>query len=246
MNDRRAYLLMLVSLPLLWLLAVRIAGLPPLVLPPPGMVFRLLWDERTMFLTHTLSTLSTATLGYLLANAIALLLAVAALYFHWIEALTTPWVVMLKNIPFVALASLLIITLGDSLVPRLIIVVLVCFHPLLANLNQGLKSADRVLIDRLGTLNASRLQVFRYVLWPSALPYYLAAHEVAFTASIVGAIVAEWFLSRRGLGFVLVQAMTEFRGDRLYAATLISSLLSFGAYLLCRQAERYLLRWKRA
>ena len=133
----------------------------------------------------------------------------------------------------------------DALGPWLIIVVLVCFHPLLANLNQGLKAADRVLVDRLRTLNGSRWEIFRYVLWPSALPYYLAAHEIAFTTSIVGAIVAEWFLSRQGLGYVLVKAMTEYRGDRIYAATLISSAMSFAAYWLCRWLGRRLTRWQR-
>lgn len=246
MNERRAYLLMLLSVIGIWLLAVRFAGLPPLTLPPPHLVGRVLWEERLSLFENALSTLVTALLGYACANVIALTLAIGSIYVRWLESFSTPWVVMLKNIPFVSLASLLIITLGSSLLPRLIIVVLVCFHPLLANLNQGLKAADPVLIDRLRTLHASRWQVFRHVLWPSALPYYLAAHEIAFTTSIVGAIVAEWFLSRQGLGHVLVKAMTEYRGDRVYAATLISSALSFGAYWSCRQTERHLMRWKRA
>ncbi len=246
MSDRRAYLLMLVSVAVIWLLAVRWSGLPPLTLPSPAKVGEVLWDERSAMLEGTLSTLFTALLGYALANVIALSLAIGSVYIRWLEAFSTPWVVVLKNIPFVALASLLIITMGSSLLPRLIIVVLVCFHPLLANLNQGLKAADRVLIDRMRTLDGSRWEIFRYVLWPSALPYYLAAHEIAFTTSIVGAIVAEWFLSRQGLGHILVQGMTEYRGDRIYAATLISSVLSFGAYWICRAAGRHLTRWQRA
>lgn len=246
MTDRRAYLLMFVSVAAVWLLAVRLAGLPPLTLPPPSLVGQVLWDERATFAESALSTLSTALMGYAAANLIALALAIGALYLTWLEAFTTPWVVVLKNIPFVSLASLLIITMGSTLLPRLIIVVLVCFHPLLANLNQGLKAADRVLVDRLRTLHGSRWEIFRYVLWPSALPYYLAAHEIAFTTSIVGAIVAEWFLSRQGLGYVLVKAMTEYRGDRIYAATLISSAMSFAAYWLCRWLGRRLTRWQRA
>jgi NitT/TauT family transport system permease protein len=237
MTERRAYAAMILTVPLVWMLAVQISGLPRLVLPPPALVAQVLWEERGPLLAHTATTLFTALLGYLLANAVALALAIGSLHLRWLEPLTTPWVVLLKNIPFVALASLLIITLGDNLLSKLVIVVLICFHPILANLNQGLKSVDPVLLDRMATLNASRWAVFRHVRWPAAQPYYLAAHEIAFTASIVGAIIGEWFFSRKGLGFVLVQATTEFRGDRLYAAVLISSLLSIAAYWICRAAR---------
>jgi NitT/TauT family transport system permease protein len=122
--------------------------------------------------------------------------------------------------------------------------VLVCFFPLLANLHKGLRAADPVLLDRLRTLRATRWQTFSKVRWPAALPYYMAAHEIAFTSCLTGAIVAEWFFAREGLGFLLVQSVTEYRADRLYAVTLIAGLLSIGSYLLCRWAERRMFRWQ--
>jgi NitT/TauT family transport system permease protein len=81
--------------------------------------------------------------------------------------------------------------------------------------------------------------------WPAALPYYVAAHEIAFTGSIAAAIVAEWFFSREGLGYLIVQSTVEYRADRLYAVMLIASLLAIGTYLLCRIWEGWLFRWKR-
>jgi NitT/TauT family transport system permease protein len=139
----------------------------------------------------------------------------------------------------------LVVTLGDTWTTKIIVVVLVSFFPLLANLVKGLNSAPPVLMERMRVLNASRWQVFKRVLWPAAMPYYVAAHEIAFTGSIVGAIVAEWFFSRKGLGFLIVQSTTEYRADRLYAVTLIASVLAVGAYLLCRLWEHWLFRWKR-
>jgi ABC-type nitrate/sulfonate/bicarbonate transport system permease component len=183
-------------------------------------------------------------LGYLLANVLALGLALLFLYVPATEAFTTPWMVLIKNIPFVTLASILILTLGDQLAPKLVIVVLVSFFPLLANLNKGLHAADPVLLDRMRTLRATRWQTFRKVRLPAAMPYYMAAHEIAFTGCLTGAIVAEWFFSRQGLGFLLVQSVTEYRADRLYAVTLIAGLLSIGSYLLCRWAERRMFRWR--
>ena len=244
MKDRLAYPLMFVSIPLLWWVAAKTAWLPPIVLPGPGLVLGITWTERAVFLHHTLVTLGVGLLGYLVANLLALALALTFVYVPWLEGFATPWMVLIKNVPFVTLASILMLTLGDALAPKLVIVVLVCFFPLLANLNKGLRAADPVLLDRMRSLRATRWQTFRMVRWPSAMPYYMAAHEIAFTGCLLGAIVAEWFFAREGLGYLLVQSVTEYRADRLYAVTLIAGLLSIGSYLLCRGVERWMFRWQ--
>jgi ABC-type nitrate/sulfonate/bicarbonate transport system permease component len=242
--NRLPYPLMLISLPLVWWLVARLGIVPVIVLPGPGIVCNVIWTERAIFWRNTLMTLEVGLLGYLLANILALTLALLFVYIPAMEQFTTPWMVLIKNVPFVTLASILILTLGDQLAPKLVIVVLVCFFPLLANLNKGLRAADPVLLDRLRTLRATRWQTFSKVRWPAALPYYMAAHEIAFTSCLTGAIVAEWFFAREGLGFLLVQSVTEYRADRLYAVTLIAGLLSIGSYLLCRWAERRMFRWQ--
>ena len=244
MKNHLAYPLMFVSIPLLWWVVARTGLLPPIVLPGPGLVLGITWTERAVFAHHTLVTLGVGLLGYLVANLLALALALAFVYVPWLEGFATPWMVLIKNVPFVTLASILMLTLGDQLAPKLVIVVLVCFFPLLANLNKGLRAADPVLLDRMRTLRATRWQTFRKVRWPSAMPYYMAAHEIAFTGCLLGAIVAEWFFAREGLGYLLVQSVTEYRADRLYAVTLIAGLLSIGSYLLCRAAERWMFRWQ--
>jgi len=244
MRESCTYLLVFLSLPIVLLLLRAVSDLPTSILPPPEMVASLLWEERSSLFGHTLETMKIALLGYALANAVTLVLAISFLYFKQLENFVTPWTVVIKNIPYVTLAGILIVTMGDTIMPKLIIVVLVTFFPLLANLRKGLKATDPVLIDRMRTLNASRWQVFRKVRWPTALPYYMAAHEIAFTSSIVGAIVAEWFFSSKGLGFLIVQATTEYRADRLYAVTFIASLLSVCAYIAIRLADRKLFKWK--
>jgi ABC-type nitrate/sulfonate/bicarbonate transport system permease component len=152
--------------------------------------------------------------------------------------------VVIKNIPFVSIASLLVITFGDTLTPKLIVVVLVTFFPLLANLVKGFKSADPVLVDRLRVLHATRWQIFRRVLWPSALPYYVAAHEIAFTSSIIAAIISEWSFSRRGLGYLIIESVANYRADRLYAINIVGAALALSAYFACRLWEAWLFRWR--
>jgi NitT/TauT family transport system permease protein len=239
------YVLMLISIPVAWWLVVIITHVPSFLIPPPDMVGKVLWVERSSLLYHTGVTLAEAMTGYLVANVMAIGLAILFLYLPWTEQFATPYMVMLKNIPFVTIAALLIITLGTTPAPKVIIVVLVSFFPILANVVRGLRSVDAVLLDRMKTLNASQWQVFTKIRWPAALPYYVAAHEIAFTGSIIGAVVAEWMFARQGLGYLITISLTQYRADRLYAVTMINLVLSLGAYFLVRLLDDRLFRWKR-
>lgn len=229
-----------------WELAIHFGHLPPVVMPSPMRVGSVLVERSGEIAYHAAITAGEALAGYAIANVLALVLALCFLWFPSSETVMAPWAVVIKNVPFVSVASILLITLGDTLTPKLLIVVLVCFFPLLSNLSKGLRSADPVLLDRMSVLCATRLQIFRKVLWPAAVPYYLAAHETAFTGSIVGAIAAEWFFSRKGLGYMIVQATVDYRGDLLYAVNVVAGCMALAAYLSCKVTARWLLRWQAA
>jgi NitT/TauT family transport system permease protein len=244
MSSRSAAFLFVPSAAIFWYGIIWIGHLPPTVLPPPHLVVALMGQEWQSLLWNTYVTLTTAVTGYFFANVVAISMAIAFLYSDGLKSLATPWVVILKNLPIISVASLLIISFGDSPVPRILVVILICFHPILANLIKGFEQVDPNLIARFQTLHASRFQLFRYVLWPNALPYYAAAHEVAFTSSIVAAVLAEFFFSRQGLGFMLTQALNDYRGDRLWATNIIIATLSATALGLSVLAERVLIPWQ--
>jgi ABC-type nitrate/sulfonate/bicarbonate transport system permease component len=244
MKSRTAILLFLVSVAVIWYGIIWIGQLAPIVLPPPHLVALIMVREWPDLLYNTGVTLGTALIGYIFANLIAILLAISFLYLSWLRSLATPWVIVIKNLPIVSVASLLIITFGDSPTPRILVVILICFHPLLANLTKGFEEVDPNLLSRFQILHASQWQRFRYLLWPNALPYYVAAHEIAFTSSIIAAVIAEFFFSRQGLGYLLTEAMNDHRGDRLWATNVIIALLSAAAYLFSRRMESVLIPWR--
>lgn len=244
MPARYSYILMLISIPLIWKLLSVISGLPIFILPPPELVFKTIVSDWRTFAFHTGVTLWGAVVGYAVANVFAITMAIVFVYRPSSEGFLMPWFVIVKNIPFVTIAPILIITLGRTDLPKIIIVFLVSFFPLLANLSAGLRAADRGLLDRMFVLNASSMQVFQKVRWPSAIPYYMAGHEVAFTGSIIAAIVAEFFFSSSGLGYLIVTAMTAYRADQLYAVTCIAGLLGVGNYLAVVALRNWILRWQ--
>lgn len=244
MKERWAYLIMFVTLPLAWMSITTFLQPEPMIFPPLGLVLEVIRNDFVSLAYHTGVTLGEALVGYALANVIAIALAVLYLYLPSSEAFSTPWLVVIKNVPFPAVAAILVVTMDDTIWPKVIIVVLICFFPILANLSKGLRSVDSVLLDRMQSIAASRWTIFRKVRWPAAVPYYMAAHENAFTASIIGAIVGEWLFAQKGLGYLIVQATTDYRGDRLYAVTLISSIVSIFAYLVVRGIESWWLKRK--
>jgi len=238
------YLLMIASIPVLWILLIEITNLPPFLIPPPRLVAEVLWNEFSYLAHHTIVTLQGAALGYLVANLIAIPMAILFIYIPWLEDFATPWMVVIKNIPFVVIASIVVIVLGQNIWPKIIVVVLISFFPIFINVQTGLSEVDNVLIDRMRVLGASKWQVFRHVRWPAALPFYMAAHEIAFTSSVIGAIVAEWLFASEGMGFVILRAMSQYRADRVYAVTLIASVLAVGIYIIVRTMEHRMFRWK--
>lgn len=232
---RLGYIIMPISLLVLWKLAE--GRVPSFLIPPPSLVGKVLWEERMELINQTTLTLVTGLLGYLLANVIAITLAITFLYVPVVEEFLNPWFVLITRIPWVTFSPILIITMGTTVWPKIIIVVLVTFFLILVTVEEGLKSVDQVLLDRLKTLNASKWQVFWKARWPAAMPYFLAAQLVAFTNMIIAQIVAEYQFANDGLGYVIVRSMQQYRTDKLYAVALIASILNITIYIAIKEYQ---------
>jgi NitT/TauT family transport system permease protein len=141
-----------------------------------------------------------------------------------------PAAITLRNVPYVALVTVLSLALGDTLGSKVAIVVLAGFFPVMVNTYRGFLAADPVVLDRMRVLSASALEVFLHVRLPYALPYIVSAQEITGSGSIIVAIAAEWMISGSGLGYVINRAMQQYRGDQVYAVALLAALLSFLVY----------------
>jgi NitT/TauT family transport system permease protein len=244
LKQRIAFPLMFISIPLLWMFITAVFQPNEFLFPSFPKVFGVLTEEWDKLVFHSLSTLKIAMIGYILANLIAITIAVTYLYFKTFQDFATPWTILVKNLPLPVYASILIVLMGDTLTPKVLVVIFFNFFPILANMSKGLKEVDQVLLDRCFSLNATQWTVFRKVRLPAALPYFIAAQEIALTGAITGAIVSEWFFAQEGLGYLIVQASTEYRSDRLFAVGLLASVIAIFAYLGIRGLESYLFRWR--
>jgi ABC-type nitrate/sulfonate/bicarbonate transport system permease component len=220
----------IVSVMALWYLAIWFSGLPAFVIPLPERVLEALWLERAFIFEHLLATLQVAAIGFLWANVAGIGLAVLFDLLPPTRHMLMPAAITLRNVPYIALISVLMLAFGDSILSKTTIVALAGFFPVLVNTMAGLRAADEVQLDRMRILNASWWQTFSQVRLPYALPSIVAAQEITGSGSIIVAIAAEWMISSTGLGYVINRAMQNYRGDEVYAVALLATALSFLIY----------------
>ena len=226
----------IVSILGLWYLAILLSGLPAFVIPRPERVVGTLVADRSFITVHLIATLKAAALGFLLSNVVGIGLAVLFLALPLGRLVVMPVAITLRNVPYVALVTVLVLALGDTLGSKVTIVVLAGFFPVLVNTYRGLQAADPVVLDRVRVLDARAWEVFLHVRLPYALPYIVSAQEITGSGSIIVAIAAEWMMSSTGLGYVINRAMQQYRGDQVYAVALLAALLSFAIYSVVRVA----------
>jgi NitT/TauT family transport system permease protein len=214
----------------LWYLAIWFSGLPAFVIPLPERVLEVLWVDHAFIFEHLLATLQVAAIGFLWANVAGIGLAILFDLLPPTRHMLMPAAITLRNVPYIALISVLMLAFGDSILSKTTIVALAGFFPVLVNTLAGLRSADEVQLDRMRILNASWWQTFSQVRLPYALPAIVAAQEITGSGSIIVAIAAEWMISSTGLGYVINRAMQNYRGDQVYAVALLATALSFLIY----------------
>jgi NitT/TauT family transport system permease protein/putative hydroxymethylpyrimidine transport system permease protein len=229
-----------------WELYVRLGSVNPLILPPPSAVASSLFDDRALLWSNFTVTAAEALGGIGLALVGAIALAGAIHFSRCLRLAVYPLLVASQAIPLVLIAPLIGAWLGFGLAPKLVIVVLVSFFPILVATLDGLAATDPDLLKLLSTLGASRWQAFVRVEAPNALPGLFTGARVAVVFSLIGAFLAEWSGATRGLGLLVEQAIPQLETARAAAAvTLLAgfALFLFGGLAL---AERRLLPWTRA
>lgn len=230
---------------LAWGLAVKLTAVPDYVFPGPVEVARSLADDRGLLARAAWVTLSEVVLGYLLALVCGLGLALVLHVSEILRRAFLPLLVLSQTVPTVLLAPILAILLGFGLEPKLIVVAVVCFFPIVVNAVDGFAASDAELLRMMRTLDASRLATFRRVELPGALPAIFSGARIAATYAAVGAVFAEWAGSSGGLGFVILQAQPALLTARIFAAIIVLSAIALGLYAIVSLAERLLVPWQR-
>ncbi|MCJ0764346.1 ABC transporter permease [Variovorax terrae] len=240
-----APLLVLVALLVAWELVVRVNKMPPYILPGPILVLQTLWESFPSLLGSLVFTakLTLMALGLAVVGGVAIgtLFALSRI----VEISLFPYAVVLQVTPIIAIAPLIMIYVDSTLAALLICAWIVAFFPILSNTVIGLRSADHNLRDLYTLYRATPWQRFRYLLVPSALPYFMAGLKVAGGLALIGAVVAEFVAGAAGKETGLASRILEasFRNEipRMFAALLLVSLCGIVIFLACSWLSRKVL-----
>jgi putative hydroxymethylpyrimidine transport system permease protein len=226
-----------------WELYADLGGIDQFLLPAPSDVAASLWTDRGLLWDNFTVTAGEVLLGIAVSVAAGVILAVAIHLSRTLRRATYPLLVASQTIPIVIVAPLLVAWLGYDLAPKLAIVGLICFFPVVVTTLDGLAGVDPDLRKLMRTLDASRLQILRHVEGPAALPALLSGAKIAVTVAVIGAVLAEQAGSSDGLGHLILQSIPQFETARSWAAVVVLAafaIVLFGALAL---AERRLVPW---
>ena len=227
-----------------WQLGVSWSGVPASFLPSPWLVFVTLFEQRGLLWDNSLTTLSETALGVLLAVLAALVWALLLDRSELLRQALLPYLVASQTVPIIVLAPLMLLWFGFGLLPKVLLVALFAFFPIVLSTLSGLSQTPSERVDLMRSLAASPWQSFRLLRWPGALPSFFSGLRITLTYSVTGAIFAEYVGGFSGLG-ILLQTAANSRATPLVFATIIviallSSLLVAGVRLL----ERLTMPWR--
>ena len=240
--------LVLIGALALWELWVRLADIPHYIAPAPSLVLATLWENLGSLAVAWLYTLQITFGALLLAVVGGVLLAVAFALSRTVELALLPFAIVLQVTPIVAIAPLILIYVESTTAALLICAWIVAFFPILSNTVIGLRAADSSLRDLFTLYRASPWQRLRWLLVPSALPYFIAGLKISGGLSLIGAVVAELAAGAAGRETGLASRILEasFRTEipKMYAALLLIALTGVAIFVLFNLLSRLLLsRW---
>ena len=247
-SQRSSLLLVPVSLILaigLWAFIVRLANIPPVILPGPDLVWRrflqVLMDGS--LLRHSMYTLFEVLAGLLLGGGMASILGYILAKSVAIERILAPYIVASQSVPTVAIAPLLIIWFGSGPFSKVLICALIVFFPILVNTIVGVRSVPDELRDLMRSLLATRWQTFTRLEVPAALPVFLGGVKVGATLSVIGAVVGEFVGADRGLGYMISRSRGQYDTALVFVAVLALVIMAMALYGSVVWLESRLLAW---
>ena len=222
-----------------WEAYVQLSGISPTALPAPSRIIAQGFEHRDALAMHSLATLQATLFGFACSLLAAFLFSLLIDFFRPLRRALFPVFIITQTLPLVAIAPLIVLWFGFGLTPKIVLVALVTFFPMLVALAQGYDATDRNIAALLASMGASPWRIFVLARLPSALPYFFAGLRISITYAVVGAIFAEYAGAARGLGIYILNAKNNFRPDLVLAAVFVSAtltLLLFGATVLVQRA----------
>jgi NitT/TauT family transport system permease protein len=226
-----------------WQTIVEVFHISNLILPAPTDVVISMWTNAPTLLENTWVTVQEILTGYGLSIVIGIPLAVVVISFKPIERALWPLLVTSQLVPMIALAPLFLVWFGFGILPKVLIVILTSFFPIVINSVIGLRSIETEKLYLAKSMGAGRLRTLMQFRLPQALPSIFGGLKVAATLAVIGAVIGEFVGSQSGLGYLIQLASGNVQTELMFAAIVYLTIVGIILYLTVNAIERLALPW---
>jgi NitT/TauT family transport system permease protein len=230
----------------LWEMVSRQGWVPPLFLPAPSQILREAWAmlKTGLIFKHVFASLSRILLGFLMACVLGVLVGILIGFFSIPEAIGNPFIAATFPIPKIAILPLLILWLGIGEPPKVAVIALGVFFPMVINVYTGVKNVDPLLIKAALSLGSNRWRIIRKVIVPGILPMIFAGMKLGIGIALLLVVAAEMVAADAGIGFMILTAADLMETKRLMVGLIILSLLGIFFNWLFQKLEHIFIPWK--
>jgi NitT/TauT family transport system permease protein len=233
----------LVLMVLVWEVVCRVAGVPEWLLPAPSRIWTATQTLAPVLAGHVYATLLSIIGGFLISIVAAVPLAIVVVYSATLRRIVYPPLLMFQSVPKVAIAPLLVMWLGYGIHSNMVIVATVAFFPIVVNTATGLEAVETELLELTRSFDSSKPKVFWKLRLPWAMPYFFSSLKVAITFAVIGAVVAEFIGSDKGLGYLILSSSGAMNTAAMFSVLVILSLVGILCFYAVVWAERLLCPW---
>lgn len=232
----------------LWMLGLWAFNVTPYIGKGPLDVFDYLFlaenaaEHQSLVLTALGQTLYDATIGFSFGLLFALVISILFTLSRSIEQALMPIAMLLRSVPLIAMAPILILIFGREQVTVAVMGAIVVLFPALVNIVFGLRSASQSMIDVATVYGANKISALRYVAFPSSLPSFFAAVKISVPGAITGALLVEWLATGQGIGYAIISAVGRAKTNEVWAYVVVITLVSILLYNLVGLIENYVLK----
>lgn len=233
-----------VSLLILWELIIKVWEIEKYIMPAPSDIAKSLFENFGAMMPHIMATLFESIVGFVIAVLLALILAIIMDLLPMVKKAIYPVFIISQTVPIIALAPLFIIWFGFGVLPKIIVVVIVCFFPIVISISDGLENVDKDLINHFKLMGASKLKRFFHLKLPYGIISFFSGLKIAATYSIMGAVIGEWLGGDKGLGVYMTRARSTYALDKMFAAIVVIVLMSMIIFYIIGKLEKVFTPWE--
>jgi NitT/TauT family transport system permease protein len=228
-----------------WELIIVTLKVPRYIIPRPTSIVQNYFDPRIAdaIANHTVVTAFEAGLGFVIAASLGVPLAMFVAFSPFLSKTLYPAAVALEMVPKIAFAPLFVTWFGFGLAPKMIVVFMVCFFPIMLNGVMAFRSLPLDLLYFSQSTGANSLRMFWKIRLPAALPQIFVGLKGAATNATVGAVIAEWIGADRGLGVYLQSVQSQLRTDVGFAVIFVLAALGLALFYSVVLLERLIVPW---